>query len=62
MSAVVFEKRTAPPLRRVYLRTYPQSRWRYWHVGLHDCFTKRADGRNRFLWLALGPVDIRVHF
>jgi len=61
MGAVSFQivRKTLAPERRWNWRWYP---WRnYWHAAWHQCITARADRRNRFLWIALGPIDLRVH-
>lgn len=57
---LTLQKKALTPERRFNWRWYP---WRtYWHVGLHRCITPRQDGCNRFLWLAAGPIDLRVQF
>jgi hypothetical protein len=48
--------------QRVYWHWFGQSRWTYLHCARHRCGIPRADGRNRYLWLALGPLDLRVHY
>lgn len=48
--------------RRVYWRWYRLSeRWWFFHLGWHLTATRRYDGRDRFLWVAIGPLDVRVH-
>lgn len=46
---------------RVYLTLYGRMRWGYVHWGWHRCGTFRPDGLDHFLWIAVGPLDIRWH-
>lgn len=38
---------------------YGRSRWHYLRWATHPFYSVRADGRTRFLWIALGPLDVR---
>jgi hypothetical protein len=44
---------------RLFVALYGRERWGYWRVSVNRFGTKRHDGRTRYVWLALGPVDVR---
>jgi hypothetical protein len=46
---------------RFTFQLYGRHRFGGWWIKMQPTARKRVDGRNRFLWIALGPVDLRWH-